>query len=156
METVAKKTKRSVLKREKRDAKKEAAKTGPSTAKLKNVPTSPRKMRLVADLIRGERVNKALNILKYEPKVGAPKLEKLLLSAISSWESKHTDVKLEEADLYVKDIFVDGGRILKRLRPAPQGRAHRVRKRSNHVTLIVDSFKKEGSEVVATEKETKE
>ncbi|HEY9007289.1 50S ribosomal protein L22 [Ohtaekwangia sp.] len=156
MEAVAKKTKRSVLKREKRDARKEAAKTGPSLAKLKNVPTSPRKMRLIADLIRGERVNKALNILKYEPKIGAPKLEKLLLSAISSWEAKHTDVKLEEADLYVKDIFVDGGRILKRLRPAPQGRAHRVRKRSNHVTLIVDSFKKTGAEVVATEKETKE
>jgi large subunit ribosomal protein L22 len=156
METVAKKTKRSVLKREKRDARKEAAKTGPSVAKLKNVPTSPRKMRLVADLIRGERVNKALNILKYEPKIGAGKLEKLLLSAISSWEAKHTDVKLEEADLYVKDIFVDGGRILKRLRPAPQGRAHRVRKRSNHVTLVVDSFKKEGSEVATTDKETKE
>ena len=156
METVAKKTKRSVLKREKRDARKEAAKKGPSVAKLKNVPTSPRKMRLVADLIRGERVSKALNILKYEPKNGAPKLEKLLLSAISSWESKHQDVKLEEADLYVKDIFVDGGRILKRLRPAPQGRAHRIRKRSNHVTLIVDSLKKQGAEVVATEKETKE
>jgi large subunit ribosomal protein L22 len=109
MDTVEKKTKRSVLKREKRDARKEAAKTGPSVAKLKNVPTSPRKMRLVADLIRGERVSKALNILKYEPKVGAPKLEKLLLSAISSWEAKHEDVKLEDADLYVKDIWVDGG-----------------------------------------------
>jgi large subunit ribosomal protein L22 len=156
METVAKKTKRSVLKREQRDARKETAKAGPSVAKLKNVPTSPRKMRLVADLIRGVRVNKALNILKYEPKIGAGKLEKLLLSAISSWEAKHTDVKLEEADLYVKDIFVDGGRILKRLRPAPQGRAHRIRKRSNHVTLIVDSFKKEGSEVATTDKETKE
>ncbi|SHH87441.1 LSU ribosomal protein L22P [Chryseolinea serpens] len=156
MEAVAKKTKKSVLKREKRDARKAAAKTGPSVAKLKNVPTSPRKMRLVADLIRGERVNKALNILKYEPKVGAPKLEKLLLSAISGWEAKHTDVKLEDADLYVKDIFVDGGRILKRLRPAPQGRAHRVRKRSNHVTLVVASLKKAGAEVTSTEKETKE
>nr|WP_236849105.1 50S ribosomal protein L22 [Chryseolinea soli] len=113
-------------------------------------------MRLVADLIRGERVNKALNILKYEPKVGAPKLEKLLLSAISGWEAKHTDVKLEDADLYVKEIFVDGGRILKRLRPAPQGRAHRVRKRSNHVTLVVASLKKAGAEVTSTEKETKE
>ena len=153
METTAKKTKRSVLKREKRDAKKEAAKTGPVTAMLKNVPSSPRKMRLVADLIRGERVSKALNILKYEPKIGSVKLEKLLLSAISNWEAKNQDVKLEEADLIVKDIFVDGGRILKRLRPAPQGRAHRVRKRSNHVTLVVDSLKK--SAVVA-EKETKE
>jgi large subunit ribosomal protein L22 len=157
METVAKKTKKSVLKRAKRDARKEAAKSGPSVARLKNVPTSPRKMRLVADLIRGERVSKALNILKYEPKVGSPKLEKLLLSAISSWEAKHQDVKLEEADLYVKEIWVDGGRILKRLRPAPQGRAHRVRKRSNHVTMIVDSLKKTGSEELATtEKETKE
>ena len=151
METVAKKEKKSVVKRAKRDARKEAAKTGPSVAKLKNVPTSPRKMRLVADLIRGERVNKALNILKYEPKVGAPKLEKLLLSAISSWAAKNTDVKLEEADLFVKEIFVDGGRILKRLRPAPQGRAHRVRKRSNHVTLIVDSLKKQGTATTKTE-----
>jgi large subunit ribosomal protein L22 len=154
MEEVAKKIKRSVLKREKRDARKEEAKTGPSIAKLKNVPTSPRKMRLIADLIRGERVNKALNILKYEPKVGSPKLEKLLLSAISSWTAKHQDVKLEEADLYVKDVWVDGGRILKRLRPAPQGRAHRIRKRSNHVTLVVDSFKKEeaAAENTTTEK----
>ena len=155
METVAKKEKKSVLKRAKRDARKEAAKNGPSVAKLKNVPTSPRKMRLVADLIRGERVNKALNILKYEPKVGAPKLEKLLLSAISSWAAKNTDVKLEEADLFVKEIFVDGGRILKRLRPAPQGRAHRVRKRSNHVTLIVDSLKKQGSAETTTTENTK-
>ena len=153
MEATVKKTKRSVLKREKRDAKKEAAKTGPVTARLVNVPTSPRKMRLVADLIRGVRVNQALSILKYEPKVGAAKLEKLLLSAISNWETKNKEEKLEEADLFVKDIFVDGGRILKRLRPAPQGRAHRIRKRSNHVTLIVDSLKKKGTEVKSTEKE---
>lgn len=154
METTAKKTKKSVLKREKRDARKEAASQGPVTAKLKNVPSSPRKMRLVADLIRGERVNKALNILKYEPKIGSVKLEKLLLSAISNWEAKNQDVKLEEADLIVKDIWVDGGRILKRLRPAPQGRAHRVRKRSNHVTLVVDSLKKAAT--VSAEQETKE
>jgi large subunit ribosomal protein L22 len=157
MEAEAKKKKRSVLKREKRDERKAAAMVGPSVAKLKNVPTSPRKMRLVADLIRGERVNKALNILKYEPKVGAPKLEKLLLSAISGWEAKHQDVKLEEADLYVKDIWVDGGRILKRLRPAPQGRAHRIRKRSNHVTLVVASLKTgTDTQVTTEEKETKE
>lgn len=155
MEATAKKTKRSVLKREKRDARKEAAKTGPVTARLVNVPTSPRKMRLVADLIRGVRVNQALNILKYEPKVGAEKLEKLLLSAISNWSAKNAEEKLEEADLFVKEIFVDGGRILKRLRPAPQGRAHRIRKRSNHVTLVVDSLKKVGTEVSTTEKETK-
>ncbi len=153
MEEVAKKTKRSVLKREKRDARKEAAKTGPVVARLKNVPSSPRKMRLVADLIRGERVNKALNILKYEPKYGSAKLEKLLLSAISNWEAKNQEAKLEEADLFVKDIWVDGGRILKRLRPAPQGRAHRVRKRSNHVTLVLDSLKK--TETTVEEKETK-
>ena len=110
-----------------------------AVAKLKNVPTSPRKMRLVADLIRGERVNKALNILKFEPKQGAARLEKLLLSAISNWQQGNEDVDLEEADLYVKSIQVDSGRILKRLRPAPQGRAHRIRKRSNHVTLVLDS-----------------
>jgi large subunit ribosomal protein L22 len=155
MEATVKKTKKSVLKREKRDARKEAAKTGPVTARLVNVPTSPRKMRLVADLIRGVRVNLALNILKYEPKVGAGKLEKLLLSAISNWEAKNKEAKLEEADLFVKEIFVDSGRILKRLRPAPQGRAHRIRKRSNHVTLVVDSMKKIGTETSSTEKETK-
>lgn len=110
-----------------------------AVAKLNNVPTSPRKMRLVADLIRGERVNKALNILKFEPKQGAARLEKLLLSAISNWQQHNEDVDLEEADLYVKTIHVDSGRILKRLRPAPQGRAHRIRKRSNHVTLVLDS-----------------
>ena len=111
-----------------------------AVAKLKNVPTAPRKMRMVADLIRGERVNRALNILKFEPKEGAARLEKLLLSAISNWQAKNEDERLEDADLYVKEIFVDGGRILKRLRPAPQGRAHRIRKRSNHVTLVVDSY----------------
>jgi len=110
-----------------------------AVASLKNVPTSPRKMRLVADLIRGERVNNALNILKFESKVGAGKLEKLLLSAISNWQLKYEDQKLEEADLFIKEIRVDSGKMLKRLRPAPQGRAHRIRKRSNHVTLIVGS-----------------
>jgi large subunit ribosomal protein L22 len=155
METTEKKTKRSVRKREKRDERKEAAKTGPIVARLKNVPTSPRKMRLVANLIRGERVNKALNILKYEPKIGSPKLEKLLLSAISNWGAKNQEAKLEEADLFVKDIWVDGGRILKRLRPAPQGRAHRIRKRSNHVTLIIDSLKKSEETATTTVKEKK-
>ena len=139
METITKKTKRSVLKREKRDARKEAGKSGAVTAKLKDVPTSPRKMRLVADIIRGQRVNNALNILKYEAKVGAGLLEKLLLSAISNWQVKNQDAKLEEADLYVKEIWVDGGRILKRLRPAPQGRAHRIRKHSNHVTVVIEN-----------------
>ncbi|HET7180028.1 MAG TPA: 50S ribosomal protein L22 [Chryseosolibacter sp.] len=156
MEETAKKTKRSVVKREKRDARKEAAKTGPVVAKLTNIPSSPRKMRLVANLIRGERVNKALNILKHEPKIGSVSLEKLLLSAISNWGIKNQDQKLEEADLFVKDIWVDGGRILKRLRPAPQGRAHRVRKRSNHVTMVVDSLNKAGAEVNEVATETKE
>lgn len=113
-----------------------------AVAKLNNVPTSPRKMRVVADLVRGQRVNHALNVLKFEAKQGAARLEKLVLSAISNWEIKNEDQKLEEADLYIKAIYVDSGRILKRLRPAPQGRAHRIRKRSNHVTLIVDSFNK--------------
>lgn len=157
MEETAKKTKRSVVKREKRDARKEAAKKGPVVAKLTNVPSSPRKMRLVADLIRGERVNKALNILKHEARIGSVSLEKLLLSAISNWGIKNEDLKLEDADLFVKDIWVGGGRMLKRLRPAPQGRAHRVRKRSNHVTLVIDSLKKEeGVQETAVEKETKE
>lgn len=156
MEETAKKTKRSVVKREKRDTRKEAAKTGPVVAKLSDIPSSPRKMRLVANLIRGERVNKALNILKHEPKIGSVSLEKLLLSAISNWGIKNQDQKLEEADLFVKEIWVDGGRMLKRLRPAPQGRAHRVRKRSNHVTLVIDSLNKaaaEGNEVATETKE---
>jgi len=137
-----------------------------AVAKLRNVRTSPRKMRLVADLIRGRKVSEALNILKFEPKKGAESLEKLLFSAIANWQTKNEDVRLEEADLYVKEIFVDGGRILKRLRPAPQGRAHRIRKRSNHVTLVVgslseDSFDLEGAvqeaEVaLSEEKENKE
>jgi large subunit ribosomal protein L22 len=154
METV-KKIKGSVAKRAKIKAVKEAAKTGPSTVYLHNVPTSPRKMRLIADMIRGVRVNTALNILKFDSKHPSSKMEKLLLSAISSWEAKNADVKLEEADLFVKEIFVGGGRILKRLRPAPQGRAHRVRKRSNHVTLVVDRMpaKAEGKKTVAKETE---
>ena len=124
-----------------------------AVARLNNVPTSPRKMRLVADMIRGESVNKALNILKFESKVGAARLEKLLLSAVANWQSKNEDIKLEEADLYVKSIMVDSGRILKRLRPAPQGRAHRIRKRSNHVTLVVDNLR---DPITSEPEETKE
>lgn len=138
METAEKKLKGSVRKREKIRAVKEAARSGGSTAYLKNVPTSPRKMRLVADLIRGQRIERALNILRYEAKHPSGRLEKLLTSAISNWHVKNPDVDLDQANLFVKEVFVDGGRILKRLRPAPQGRAHRVRKRSNHVTLTVD------------------
>ncbi len=109
-------------------------------AKLRNVPTSPRKMRTVVDLIRGKRVSYALNELKFQPKVGARYLEKLVLSGIANWQNKHEDEKIEEADLYIKSISVDSGRMLKRLRPAPQGRAHRIRKRSNHVTIVIDSL----------------
>jgi len=155
METTKKK-KGSVLKREKIATVKEAAKQGPATSYLKNVPSSPRKMRLVADLIRGERVSRALSILKYEAQHASAKMEKLLLSAISSWEAKNSDVKLEEADLFVKEVFVDGGRQLKRLRPAPQGRAHRIRKRSNHVTLVVDRMPAKAEVAKSEPKETKE
>ena len=120
-----------------------------AVAKLNNVPTSPRKMRQVADLIRGQKVSKALNVLRFEPNHNADNIEKLLLSAISNWQNANEDVRLEEADLYIKEIKVDGGRMLKRLRPAPQGRAHRIRKRSNHVTLIVASALK--TEVIEEE-----
>lgn len=108
-------------------------------ARLRNVPTSPRKMRLVADMVRGMEVNKALDVLKFSTKEASRRVEKLLLSAIANWKEKNEDVRLEDANLFVKEIFVDSGRILKRLRPAPQGRAHRIRKRSNHVTIKVDS-----------------
>jgi len=108
-------------------------------AKLNNVPTSPRKMRLVADMIRGKEVNLALDMLKFSSKEASRRVEKLLLSAIANWKEKNEGVRIEDANLYVKEISVDSGRILKRLRPAPQGRAHRIRKRSNHVTLRVDS-----------------
>lgn len=108
-------------------------------AKLKDVPSSPRKMRLVADMIRGQKVSKALGILRYQPQSGAAVMEKLLLSAVANWQQKNEDERIEDADLFVKTIFVDGGRMLKRLRPAPQGRGHRIRKRSNHITIVVDS-----------------
>ena len=110
-----------------------------AVAKLNNIPTSPQKMRIVVNMIRGQKVNKALGILKYEPKVGARHVEKLLLSAIANWQNKNEDMKLEDADLFVKTVTVDGGSSLKRLRPAPQGRGHRILKRSNHITLVVAS-----------------
>lgn len=106
-------------------------------AKLNNCPTSPRKMRLVADLVRGEKVEKALNILRFSPKEASRRLETLLMSAMANWQAKNEDADIEEAKLFVKEIRVDGGSMLKRLRPAPQGRAHRIRKRSNHVTLVL-------------------
>ncbi|MDO3693490.1 50S ribosomal protein L22 [Wenyingzhuangia sp. chi5] len=117
-----------------KEAKKEVA-----FAKLTGCPTSPRKMRLVADLVRGVQVEKALQILKFSSKEASINLEKLLLSAIANWQAKNEDASLEEANLYVKTITVDSAGMLKRLRPAPQGRAHRIRKRSNHVTIVLGS-----------------
>jgi len=110
-----------------------------AVARLRNYPTSPRKMRLLADMIRGLEVEQALNSLKFSTKHPSVPLEKLLLSAVANWRVKNEGVDIADASLFVKTIFVDGGRVLKRMRPAPQGRAYRVRKRSNHITLVVDS-----------------
>jgi large subunit ribosomal protein L22 len=123
-------------------ARKEANKTI-YFAKLNNCPTSPRKMRLMADLVRGHGVEKALNMLKFKPNQAAERLYKLILSAINNWQEKNEGVRMEESNLYVKLVLVDSARQLKRIRPAPQGRAHRIRKRSNHVTVVVDSRKVE-------------
>ena len=112
-----------------------------SFAKLNNCPTSPRKMRLVAGMVRGRNVMDAINILKFTNKDAARRLETLVVSAISNWEVKNTGKSIEDEDVIIKEIFVDSARMLKRLRPAPQGRAHRIRKRSNHVTVILDSIK---------------
>ncbi|MFT7081618.1 MAG: large subunit ribosomal protein L22 [Nonlabens sp.] len=106
-------------------------------AKLNNCPTSPRKMRLVVDIIRGKKVEDALNILKFSSKEAARRLDKLVLSAVANWQAKNEDADVADAGLFIKEIRVDGGSMLKRLRPAPQGRAHRIRKRSNHVTLVL-------------------
>jgi large subunit ribosomal protein L22 len=106
-------------------------------AKLNNCPTSPRKMRLVADLVRGVEVDRALSILRYTNKEAAGRIEKLLLSAIANWQAKNSNARLEESNVFIQEIKVDGGRMLKRLRPAPQGRGYRIRKRSNHVTLVL-------------------
>ena len=120
-----------------------------AVAKLKNCPTSPRKMRLLADLIRGKKVEEAYNILRFNAKIDyAIRLEKLLRSAIANWEQKNEGQRYEESGLIVKTIFVDGGPMMKRILPAPQGRAHRIRKRSNHVTLVVDTAAVSGNKVV--------
>ena len=123
------------------DARKEALKSM-YFAKLNGVPTSPRKMRLGADMIRGKEVFLALGMLKFSNKEAAGRMEKLLRSAISNWEQKN-ERKAEAGELYVSEIKVDSAMMLKRLRPAPQGRGYRIRKRSNHVTLAVDTIKKE-------------
>jgi large subunit ribosomal protein L22 len=112
-------------------------------AVLRNVPTSPRKMRLVTDMIRGQEVNRALDILKFSTKESSRRVEKLLLSAIANWQAKNEGSRLEDSNLYVKEVQVDGGRILRRIQTAPQGRAYRIRKRSNHITLELGSRKQE-------------
>ncbi|HEY6979226.1 MAG TPA: 50S ribosomal protein L22 [Chitinophagaceae bacterium] len=114
-------------------------------AKLKNYPTGPRKMRLLADMVRGMEVEKALAILEHHPQHNAVPLAKLLKSAMNNWEQKNEGKSAADANLVVKTIFVDGGRVLKRMRPAPQGRGYRVRKRSNHVTIIVDAANSKGN-----------
>ena len=120
------------------NARKEAKKKI-AFAKLNNCPTSPRKMRLIADLIRGMDVERALSELKLNPKEASGRMEKLLLSALANWEAKNEGKRMDESELFVSEVKVDSGRMLKRVQPAPQGRAHRIRKRSNHVTLVVDS-----------------
>ena len=125
-------------KRIKADEMKEARKKI-AFAKLNNCPTSPRKMRLIADLIRGLNADRALAELKLNPKEASGRMEKLLLSALANWETKNEGKRMDENNLYVSEVKVDSGRMLKRVQPAPQGRAHRIRKRSNHVTLVVDS-----------------
>ena len=109
-------------------------------AVLRNVPTSPRKMRLVTDMIQGVEVNKALDMLRYSQKDASKDVEKLLLSAIANWQAKNEGARIEESHLVVKEAYVDQSRTLKRIQPAPQGRAHRIRKRSNHVTIVLDSL----------------
>ncbi len=116
-------------------------------ARLRNVPTSPRKMRLVADLVRGMDVEKAMHILQHTNKEAAGRMYKLLRSAIANWEVKNEGSRLEDNALYIKEIMVDGGRMLKRIQPAPQGRAYRIRKRSNHVTMILGNRLDEMNEV---------
>ena len=120
-------------------------------ATLRNCPTSPRKMRLVTDMIKGVEVNKALDMLRYSPKEATRKVEKLLLSAIANWQAKNEGARIEESQLFVKEAYVDQSRTLKRIQPAPQGRAHRIKKRSNHVTVVLDSPVVKVAEEVATE-----
>lgn len=138
-------------KRNAADARK-AAQKEIAFAKLNDCPTSPRKMRLVADMIRGKRVDHALAMLKFSTKEASQRLEKLLLSALANWQAKNEGKRIEDQELIVKEINVDGGRMLKRLKPAPQGRGYRIRKRSNHITLLVDvkgSTKETTTETIA-------
>jgi large subunit ribosomal protein L22 len=121
-------------------------------AVLRNCPTSPRKMRLVADLVRGKEVNNALDILKYSSKEASRRLEKLVLSAVSNWQNKNEGARIEDNNLIIKEIQVDSARMLKRIQPAPQGRAYRIRKRSNHVTVVLGSPEK--NNIVVEQEET--
>ncbi|HNR47868.1 MAG TPA: 50S ribosomal protein L22 [Bacteroidia bacterium] len=132
------------------DARKELMKST-YVAKLNNCPTSPRKMRLVADMIRGKKVDQALGLLKFSKKEAAGNMHKLLLSAINNWQAKNEGVRIEDETLVVSQVFVDSARQLKRLRPAPQGRGYRIRKRSNHVTLFVDTINKKENKEQVTE-----
>ena len=124
-------------------------------AVLRNCPTSPRKMRLVTDMIKGVEVNKALDMLKFNSKEASRKVEKLLLSAIANWQAKNEGARIEESNLVVKQAYVDQSRTLKRIQPAPQGRAHRIKKRSNHVTIVIDSLNVIEQEVLVEETENK-
>ena len=142
-----------VRKRETAENRKEAMKST-AIARLVNVPTSPRKMRLVADMVRGKRVDLALNMLRFSTKEAAGRLEKLLMSALNNWQAKNEALRIEEHELIVQEVHVDGGRQLKRLRPAPQGRGHRIRKRSNHITLVVGSKNDATLEAVETTEES--
>jgi large subunit ribosomal protein L22 len=125
------------MKKSDRAALRKEAKRSIAFAKLNNCPTSPRKMRLVADLVRGLEVNKALGLLKFSKKEASLRLGTLILSAVDNWQAKNEDKRIEDETLYIKEVQVDSARMLKRLQTAPQGRAHRIRKRSNHVTLVV-------------------
>lgn len=125
------------MKKSDRAAARKVAKSSVAFAKLNDCPTSPRKMRLVADMVRGLEVNKALGLLKFSKKEASERLGKLVLSAVDNWQAKNEDKRLEDETLYIKEVYVDSARMLKRLQTAPQGRAHRIRKRSNHVTLVV-------------------
>ncbi len=122
-------------------------------AVLRNCPTSPRKMRLVTDMIKGVEVNKALDMLKFSSKEASRSVEKLLLSAIANWQTKNEGAKIEESNLVVKEAYVDQSRTLKRIQPAPQGRAHRIKKRSNHVTVVVGSLNAVEEQEVLQEQE---
>ena len=137
-------------KRNKAEQRKEQKK-GSYNAVLRNCPTAPRKMRLVADMIRGVPVNRGLDMLKFNTKEASQKLEKLVLSAVANWQSKNENVRLEESNLIIKEVFVNQSKTLKRIRPAPQGRAYRVRKRSNHVTVVLGSQKEKVEETVKKE-----